>query len=443
MNAKLAEIISIDKEKCLNCHVCIAACPVSYCNDASNEEDGIHINSDLCIGCGNCIKACSHDARVIVDDTERFFNDLKAGVKIATIVAPAIDVQIPGKLKNFLGWLKEIGVYKNFDVSFGAEITTYEYLKALADEKTNLPIIAQPCPVVVNFIEIYKPDLVKYLAPTGSPMMDMAAWVRSEYTDADLKIAAISPCIAKKREFDDPNTKDRVQYNVTIANIQKYIEENDINIDDYFSEFDGPMEAERAVLYSQPGGLYETAKRFKPNLERHQVRKVEGPEIYEEFLEELDADIKAGRETPLVVDILNCTHGCNRGTGVDYEAFSTDQVLKRQDERVHEQEDLAYKTEEDINKLEEKLEEIHNTVDLSREYTDRSASFNKLLTPNEEQLEILNEEMYKFEKEDLKNCGACGYLSCEKMAKAILNGLYRPEQCHHFLEYHYKNSKKN
>jgi uncharacterized ferredoxin-like protein len=37
------------------------------------------------------------------------------------------------------------------------------------------------------------------------------------------------------------------------------------------------------------------------------------------------------------------------------------------------------------------------------------------------------------------NCGACGYHSCDAMSKAILNGLYRPQQCHHFLEKFYDN----
>ena len=56
---------------------------------------------------------------------------------------------------------------------------------------------------------------------------------------------------------------------------------------------------------------------------------------------------------------------------------------------------------------------------------------------------VLHLEMGKETPKDIKNCGACGYNSCNNMSKAILNGLYRPEQCHHYLESYYVNNKPN
>jgi Fe-S-cluster-containing hydrogenase component 2 len=34
---KLSEIIEVDKEKCVNCHRCISACPVKFCNDEAGN----------------------------------------------------------------------------------------------------------------------------------------------------------------------------------------------------------------------------------------------------------------------------------------------------------------------------------------------------------------------------------------------------------------------
>jgi len=427
----LPKVIKIDSEKCVNCHLCIGVCPVKYCNNASDTEKGILINDNLCIGCGNCIKVCTHDARIIVDDTEKFIEDLNSGEKIAVLVSPATDVQFPGQLKNLLGWLKQINVQNIYDVSFGAEITTYQYLQVYQSGKANLPIIAQPCPAVVSFIEIYKPELLKYLAPTGSPVMNMACWVHQN--NPGLKLAFLSPCIAKKREFEDPNTKGLVHYNVTIANLKKYIEKNEIDLTQYSGEFDGPIQAERGLLYSKPGGLYETLKRYNVPLKPHQVRRTEGVEIYEEFFEELEQELENEDSDVILIDILNCLHGCNRGTGVKYDEFTTNQILKRQDERLEEHKQQHYPDDEHRNRLEALLKDMAN-IDFSRNYTDRSASFKLLMDPTDEQIEVLHQEMGKFEKEDLKNCGACGYHSCDNMAKAVLNGLYRPEQCHHFLE---------
>ena len=68
--ATRAVVIDVDPEKCLNCHACIAVCPVKMCNDASGDH--VVINHDRCIACGRCISACTHDARYYVDDWQRY-----------------------------------------------------------------------------------------------------------------------------------------------------------------------------------------------------------------------------------------------------------------------------------------------------------------------------------------------------------------------------------
>lgn len=43
--------------------------------------------------------------------------------------------------------------------------------------------------------------------------------------------------------------------------------------------------------------------------------------------------------------------------------------------------------------------------------------------------------MHKKNKLDILNCGACGYNTCEQMAVAIYNGLNKPENCTHYMEF--------
>jgi len=95
---KLSKVVSVDEQKCVNCHACILACPVKFCNDGSG--DSVKINDDMCIGCGACIDACKHAARKITDDSEKFFKDIRNGEKIIAIVAPAIAANFPGKYLN-------------------------------------------------------------------------------------------------------------------------------------------------------------------------------------------------------------------------------------------------------------------------------------------------------------------------------------------------------
>ncbi|MDR3249340.1 MAG: 4Fe-4S binding protein, partial [Treponema sp.] len=239
----LRPIIKVVEENCVNCHRCISVCPAKMCNDGSGKIVDHH--SDLCIGCGECIVACTHGARVGIDDFEVFMADLKKGVPIITIVAPASAASFKGLYLNLNGYLKSLRVKANFDVSLGAELTVKSYLEYIkqANPKT---VIAQPCPTLVSFIEMYRPELIPYLAPADSPMMHTMKMIRRFYTEyKDCKIAVISPCYSKRREFDECGLGD---YNVTFRSMEDYMDAKGIDIAQVPAvEYDNPP-AERAVL---------------------------------------------------------------------------------------------------------------------------------------------------------------------------------------------------
>ncbi|MDR2109802.1 MAG: 4Fe-4S binding protein, partial [Spirochaetaceae bacterium] len=161
-------VIEVLKDKCINCHRCIMVCPAKMCNDGSGDIVDHH--ASLCIGCGECISACTHGARIGLDDFGAFMGDLKKGREIIAIVAPAVAASFEGKYLEVNGLLKSLGVKAVFDVSFGAELTIKSYLNYMK-KKNPRTVIAQPCPTLVSFIEMYRPELIPYLAPADSPMM--------------------------------------------------------------------------------------------------------------------------------------------------------------------------------------------------------------------------------------------------------------------------------
>lgn len=127
-------LIYLNEEKCTGCNKCISKCPILGANVAYtvNDENKVKINAEKCIHCGECIKACDHNARDFYDDTEIFFRDLSAGKKISIITAPAIKVNF-NNYRNLFGYLKSLGVNLVYDVSFGADITIWAYLKIAKD----------------------------------------------------------------------------------------------------------------------------------------------------------------------------------------------------------------------------------------------------------------------------------------------------------------------
>lgn len=427
---ELAKLIEIDEEKCVNCHQCISVCPTKFPNNGYG--DVIEINHELCIGCGECIHACTHNARIPVDDFKKMLDALRNGDKIIAICAPAVASNFPKQYLNLNGWLQSLGVKAFFDVSFGAELTVKTYIEHV---KSNNPkaVIAQPCPAIVNYIQIYQPELLPYLAPADSPMLHAMKMIKNYYVEyKDYKMMIISPCIAKRREFDETGIGD---FNVTMRSIQNYLEENNIKLSDYSPVEYNNDAAERAVVFSSPGGLLETAEREIPNI-RFSTRKIEGPKIIYNYLKHLPKIIEEGKN-PLLIDCLNCDLGCNGGTGTLNNEKSPDELEFYVRQRINEMKQ-KHKTEDD-NK--EKIDEFRKTIDkfwkegiYARNYKNLSENHEKSVNlPTEEEIDAIYKTMHKYSDEDIMNCSSCGYDSCELMAIAIHNDMNKKENCHFYL----------
>jgi len=425
----LTKVVDVIEENCVNCHACISVCPVKFCNDGTG--DTVKINQDSCIGCGECIRACTHEARVGIDDFDLFLNAIQKKERMVAIAAPAIASNFPKTYLNINGWLKEQGVEAVFDVSFGAELTVKSYISHIQENKPKL-VIAQPCPAIVSYIEIHKPELLNYLAPADSPMMHTMKMIKEYYPQyKDHKIAVLSPCYAKKREFDEVGIGD---YNITYKSLDAYSKKNKINFAKYEAiDYNNPS-AERAVLFSTPGGLLRTAMRDVPGIE-NSTRKIEGPEVIYHYLNQLPEVIKAG-DAPLLIDCLNCPMGCNGGPGTLNEDKSPDTI-----EKLIEKRNILMQDRYRHNRLRgkktngRKIKKVVNqywkTGLYDRNYINLEENGEHRI-PNEIELKGIYATMEKYSDEDIKNCRSCGYNSCELMATAIMNNLNKPENCHWF-----------
>ena len=422
---KLTPVIKIDEEKCINCYACITACPVKYCMDGSG--DVLTINHDMCIGCGHCIAACTHDARDLLDDTDRFFDDLRKGDAMIAISAPAAASVFPGNYLKLNGYLKSLGVKTVFDVSFGAELTVYSYIEYIKKKNPRL-VIAQPCPAIVSFIEIYHPNLLPYLSPADSPMLHSLKMIREFYPQyQNYKIAVISPCIAKRREFDETKFGD---YNVTMLGLRRYIEKNNINLGSFPEvEFTGAP-AERAVTFSTPGGLLDTAERFVPGI-RRKTRKIEGVETIYHYLRGVSHLLdKPDIEFPQLVDCLNCEMGCNGGPGTGNNKKDLDELespVRRRSAELEKQ--LNPKKQEKLYaKYHKVLGHYWKEGLYKREYCNLSGNYT-IKRPNQSELTEIYKKMRKLTDADIFDCTSCGYGSCKSMATAIFNKLNKPDNC--------------
>lgn len=401
---------------CVGCNKCILTCP-THANLATmeNGQNKIYINQQLCVNCGECLETCDHNARAYEDDTERFFSDLQKGVKISVLAAPAIRHNIP-QYENLFGFLKNLGVNLIYDVSFGADITTWGYLKAIKEQHLT-SIIAQPCPVVVNYIEKFKSELIPYLSPVHSPALCTAIYLK-KYANCQTPIAFLSPCVAKSMEFNDPNTEGYISYNVTYSKILEYIKKNKINLSSFGKKKFDNIQGSTGFTFSRPGGL-------KENVYLHLgtdvwIKQIEGIEHIKSYLDEYYKRIKTRKPVPLIIDALNCIHGCNIGTATE-KKLSTDEIdyaTNHLKQKV---------TKEDAEKLFDYFNQNLSLSDFLCSYSDKSSV---KIAVEKKDIEQVFLDLEKFTEEDRNvNCFSCGYGNCYNFAVAVASGQNHKENC--------------
>ena len=297
-------VIDSKNDLCVGCNRCVRECPMELANLTFQDETGcikVKIDHEKCISCGRCVSACKHEARFYLDDTELFLRDLEKGTSVTLIVAPSIRTNIPDYKKLFT-YLRNLGVKNIYDVSLGADICIWGYVRYMENNPLKR-LITQPCPVIVSYCEMYNHDLLEWLSPVHSPMACLSIYLK-EYLGVKNRIAALSPCVAKANEHRDTGLS---QYNVTFEKLLEYIKNNNIELPSEETDFDD-NDSGLGSLFPIPGGLKENIDYFTG--EELYVLKSEGFSVYDK----LDKFAVSPEDIlPDVFDVLNCEEGCNIG----------------------------------------------------------------------------------------------------------------------------------
>ena len=413
----MTEIIETDLDLCTGCNRCVRDCPMEMANITYQDKDGnikVKVDNTKCISCGRCLTACHHNARHYKDDIKLFLSDLKGGVPISLIVAPSVRTNIP-EYKKLFSYFKKLGVKQIYDVSLGADICIWGHVMHIR-EKGAAPMITQPCPVIVTYCQIYRHDLLPLLSPIQSPMACAALYMK-KYKGINDRIAALSPCVAKKNEFRETNLAD---YNITFSSLSEYLEKNNIALPEEKTEFDN-IESGLGTLFPMPGGLKENIKYFFG--EDLYISKAEGFEVFER----LNTYSETQKEfLPELYDVLNCHEGCNEGPASlhNENIFEIEKVMEDKKRSIIEnQKGKKEHFESLIDSFNKELE----LKDFIREYQITKNEFPQI---NDD--DILNAfTLLGKNTEELQNinCGACGSDTCHNMARKIALGVNIPLNC--------------
>lgn len=390
-------IIDFKATKCKHCYKCVRNCEVK----AIMIKDGrAEIMEDKCILCGKCLQICPQSAKSLVSDLGLVKRFISEGKKVVVSVAPSymglLKYRTIGQVKTAL---KKLGFADVRETSEGAVLVTEEYTRILR-EGTMENIITTCCPSVNDLIEIYYPQLVKYLAPVVSPMVAHGKILKKEF-GPDTKVVFLGPCIAKKKESQDPRHDNCIDAVLNFNDIQNWLKEEDIVIEECEDEPFDLVDPKVNRLYPVTNGVVSAVLATEGRADGYRKFYVHGTKNCIDLCESMSR----GEIKGCFIEMNNCSGGCIKGPTVEDKTISRFKVKLDMEETIS-KDPVAPKV----------VAALSDGVEVDKAFLDRSP---KDPMPTEEQIAAILKEIGKTTPEDELNCGACGYPTCREKAIAV------------------------
>jgi iron only hydrogenase large subunit-like protein/uncharacterized Fe-S cluster-containing protein len=395
-----ARLVFTNRARCRNCYRCLRVCPVKAIRIQNGQAQ---VEASLCIACGTCRRECPQQAKSFRSDVERVVQLLQESAPVAVSLAPSYASVYPGEKRGRLvAALRRLGFARVEETALGAEVTareTSDFVQTHAGQAA----ICSACPAVVNYIEMYLPELVKFLVPVVSPMVAHARLLKASLGQKT-KVVFIGPCLAKKMEAERPEYAGLVDAVLTFEELDAWLLQENLSLDAL--ETLSPDAVSQTVSRCFPllGGLAKTAA-WGTDLLSDRVAAISGFEIIDDLFRTLQTETH-----PWIVEPLFCREGCINGPGIpvtghvyQYKQYVLDYAAQAPGAISSEKSSPAYLAH----------------------YQARAP----LPMFSEDEIKAVLAQTGKSEPEDQLNCGACGYNSCRDKAVAVLRGMAEPEMC--------------
>ena len=392
----------IRHENCAKCTVpvCAKVCPVSAVKRDNNKYV---IDNERCIGCGDCLVYCPDGAvsfRNSIDEVRKLISEHKT----VALLDPAIAGEFEDitDYRKFVDMIKYLGFDHVHEVSFGVDIVANKY-NHLINNYSGKYYIFSTCPVIVNYVRKYHPELIDNLAPFMSPSIALAKYLRKFY-DETVKFIYIGPCIASKDEEQDSETR-YIDANITFRELRQMFKDSDIHeLKAKFDDFDKPH-GNKGAMYPLIDGLLYAAE-----CERSPVFSMAGRRKSLDAVKTFASDIIKLQEH---FNLFYCSC-CSLGPGTKGGNFIlSDRAVKN----------YAKKRAELLNH-----DEWRHYLDDAVQ-TDITTSFHvddkRSPIPSKEDVEKILETIGR----DTTSCQLCGFNSCRDFATNVAQGHVELKNC--------------
>ena len=387
--------------ECKDCYKCVRHCPVKA---IKIENDHASVIAEKCISCGHCVQVCPTNAKCVRTDIEKVKNLFIAKKDVYVSLAPSWRSVFENSAKKMIAVLKRLGFKDVSETALGAQEVSIHDAQVLNNMEKGL-LISSACPVIVDYIRLYKPEYAKYITPVGSPAKTHARMLKDTYGE-DIAVVFIGPCIGKKNEADEDDGL--IDVSITFEELKYWVADEIGDISGIKRENDFefvPYSAHEGTLYPINGGMNETIKKVgvKPNVQLMEICTIPA---FAKALENLDPE---KLEMPVFVEALACESGCITGPCIASNKASISSIS-----------DVMFKV-----KVRDKVPQQAQTV-VECDYSPKSVAQSKYTL---EEIQQTLKKIGKHSEEDELNCGGCGYSSCRELAVALLDGVAETSMC--------------
>ncbi len=392
-------IYSVSAE-CRDCYKCIRHCPVKAIKVV---DDHAVVTPELCILCGRCVTTCEHNAKRVRSDLLSVHYRIRRNERpVYASLAPSFVSEFPDvRPAQMVTALKRLGFAGVYETAEGAELVSKRVAEFL-DEKDGGVYFSTACPVAVDLVRKYYPELVSSLTPVMPPMMAHVRQLRDRFGN-DIDVVFIGPCIAKKRNADESNGE--LANAMTFEALRRWFKIKRI-IPELMEDDPDYKHPGEGASYPIEGGMIRTIETFLSRRDMNgRFMVVSGVGQIMDRLEALSKDMPSG--PPVFLEMLACPGGCVAGP----KSSVRSKVSSQLDVEMYVAQNPAKSVLE---------------TDISAEFC--ASPVKTEIFPEERITEALH-SIGKYRKEDELNCGGCGYESCRAMVQAMLRGDAEPQMC--------------
>jgi len=400
------KVIFTEKSRCRKSYACVRVCPV---NAIKVQEDGTEIYQERCILCGNCVDACSGAAIRTADTLLALEECLSSSDPVILLLDPDWPITLPGlSPADFGRMLTESGFTEVFSSFFAVRYLFSAYEGLIKTSKG--PLIGSLCLTVSTYVEKHAPDLIPFMAPLVTPAMATARYFRATCS-GPVKVVLATSCLASKSLSGRSGPGGDFDVVVTLRDLKDWLQKRSgLPLTPGTFDYRSPLLA---------GAQYRMVQDFLSRVvpgggsPRSRILAVSGAERALEFLEE----VRNGLFKPNFALVRYCS--------IDADSHAVNSPLS-----LFQREDLMARVVQESSGEFIPDPEDGPKLDLSRVFQDRSLD-NGEPTPSAIRKVLDDLGMHSFADE--LNCGACGFATCRDKAKAVVQGLAKPEMCFPYL----------